>query len=721
MLIPKYNNFNQERHIGEHVIFLPDPPDIKKIAYRDLPQDQQFFRRVYLPNDWASLPKEDKNKFANDQWDIRGREGEKGEGFWFMNNNNLEWMSPTHYFYANWWRIGKVKIPKEYVLDPRDIYYPFFTDADRDWHYLADDCYWDKNCGGLFTIEFRRGGKTFRCASYQYEKVSKTHDAKGGTQSRDDADSYNVFEKIIYAWRNLPPFFKPVDTGNNNPLTSLIFDEPKKISTKNLQKTYSDILHSWIDYGNASEGYYDGKEQIINIQDEIGKINNKRGIDLIERIRVVIECCFIMGEKVGMVLGTTTVEEQEKAGGKQAKDLWIRCTTIDAEASSLPDIFPTRKALDEFGFTQSKMKRYFRSSNYGYLGSDINGKCLVDRYGYSRIEDATEHFLKRRKSKKGAELSSEKRKFPLKIEDCWVSDSKKSTFDTVRIEQQIEYNQSLPSSILVRGDFLWKDGIKDTIVEWVPSSQGKWLIAWLPKFEDRNKFNVVYGKKCPANTEFGCFGLDPYDGRLTVDNRKSDAASYGFRRFDPMYPYDSGIFISEYVNRTKLPEEMWDDMIKQAVFYGWEIHIENNRTATIQYIRIRGYENYMMKRPEETKNESGYGSKKEAEYGTPMSGVEARMSLIYAAESYIASKVGLIEEEGKEPYMGKCYFDRLLNDWRDFDIGMDWTKFDKMVGAGFALLGSRKHIPKKIENKPIQLFQQYRASGTGYVAIKPFK
>jgi hypothetical protein len=710
--VPKYKKFNQERQIGEHTIYLPDPPDLHKIAYRDLPKEKQFFRRTYLPKNWDFMLKEERNEFANREWDRRGREGEKGEGFWFMNNGNLEWMSPTHYFYCNWWRIGKVQIPNEYYSDPRDRYYPFFTDADRDWHYLADDCFWDKHCGGLFTIEFRRGGKTVRISSYQYEKVSKTHDAKGGTQSRDDTDSYNVFEKIVFGWRNLPPFFKPVDTGNNNPVTNLVFDEPKKVSTKNLKKTYSDVLHSWIDYGNASEGFYDGKEQLINIQDEIGKINAKRGVNLLERIRVVVECCFIMGEKVGMVLGTTTVEEMEKAGGKQAKDLWLRCTTLDEEAKLNPKIFPMGKAVDELGYTNSKLKRYFRPSFKGFLGLDSKGKCFVDRYGYSDEERTKEYFLKKRANKKGAELASEKRKFPLEINDCWVSDVKKSTYDTDRIEQQLEHNQTLPPNVLpIRGNFVWANGKADTTVEWHPCENGRWLVAWLPPFEKRNKSIMRFGKKAPANTEDGAFGLDPYDNKVTVDDRKSDAASYGYRKFDPMSPYDTGIFICQYVNRPPLPEIMWEDMILQAVFYGWEILIENNKIGTINHFRQRGYYNYLMDRPEETMVKNAPTDPDKMEKGIPMSGDEARMSLIYATESYIVNKVGLIEKEGEKPYMGKNPFNELLTDWLEFDFEQKWTKFDKMVGAGLALLGARKHTPKPTEAKVYKFFNTYALQG----------
>src|ERR1035441_2005905 len=107
LLLPQYKDWKQERQIGEHIVILPDPPDLKHIHYRDLPEEKQFFRRTYLPNDWNLLTKEERNKFANEQWDIRGREGEKGQGFWFMNGGQLEWMSPNHYFYSNYWRIGK--------------------------------------------------------------------------------------------------------------------------------------------------------------------------------------------------------------------------------------------------------------------------------------------------------------------------------------------------------------------------------------------------------------------------------------------------------------------------------------------------------------------------------------------------------------------------------------------------------------------------------------
>ena len=713
VLIPAYKDFKQERQIGEHTILLPDPPDLNKIHYRDLPKEQQFFRRTYLPNNWSTMPKDDRNEFANWQWDIRGREGEKGEGFWFWNNGKLEWMSPNHYFYCNWWRIGKVQIPKEYFSDARDVYYPFFTDADRDWHYLADYCFDDPSCGGLFSIEFRRGGKTYRMGCYQYEKVSKTHDAKGGTQSRNDTDSYNVFEKVIFGWRNLPPFFKPTDIGNSNPVTSLVFDEPKKINTKSAQKVYSDILHSWIDYGNAKEGYYDGKEQLVNIQDEIGKIEQKTGIDLLERIRVVVECCYIMGKKVGIILASTTVEEMEKKGGKQAKDLWIRSTTIDNEARRYPEIFAKGTALNQSGFTVSKLKRYFRPSYYGYLGDDGKGTFFVDRYGYSRTELAKAHLIAERENRQGADLAALKRKFPIVVEDCWTSDIKKSAFDTTRIEDQLMHNEMLlPGSsngelhYPVKGNFYWIEKNKEA--GFAPDDNGRWMVTWLPPHKDRNRHYIDEdGYQNPACRDTGCFGLDPYDHRVTAYNNKSDAASYGVRKYDVLNPSMSMVPVTEYLCRTT-PETMYDDIAKQCVFFGWEVFAENQKPGCVNHFIMNGLDRYLGNTIAEREDEYWHDeTKKNRTYGISLSGTEARGQLMETVESYVYRYVGKLENG----IFGKCYFNNLLNQLKDMEHGDDWTKYDAFVGFGLALLGCKRFTPKEEKPQLIDMFPKYRIDG----------
>ena len=54
MILPKYKGFEQEKKIGEYTLYLPDPPNLKDIAYKDLPQHKQKFQRIELPKDIMS-------------------------------------------------------------------------------------------------------------------------------------------------------------------------------------------------------------------------------------------------------------------------------------------------------------------------------------------------------------------------------------------------------------------------------------------------------------------------------------------------------------------------------------------------------------------------------------------------------------------------------------------------------------------------------------------
>jgi hypothetical protein len=677
MLLPKYKKFQQERQVGEYTILLPNPPSIEKIANYNVPKQQQKFRPTVLPADIKSWDASTRDAFEEQEWDRRMN------GYWFFNNGNIEYITGTHYLYTNWWKI--------------DIGLPSFVDSDRDWFYMWDYVKGNPKARGLIYISNRREGKTFKGTCCVYDEISKAQNAQGGIQSKTGGDAKKVFDKLILSWKKLPYFFKPIDSGDSNPKSSLDFTEPGTRNTKEQNKTYNLVLDSFIDFENAKEEAYDGTKQKINFQDEIGKTVE---CSVYDRINIVKECVMDGSKIIGKIIATTTVEEMEKKGGTECKKVW--------DAADPKNILPN-------GETQQGLLRYFKPAYYGYRGENNEGVSFIDEYGYSRQELAKKYIQEKRDAMKNRDdVVSDRRKYPFTIQDCFIQDSRKSVYDTIKIEQQLTYNDTINlNKLVVRGNFVWKGGIKDTEVEWIPHPEGKWANAWLPKNEKRNNTVNKYGKKAPANTEFGCFGLDPYDNKTTVDNRKSDAASYGYRKFDPLDASQSDLFISEYVNRPKLPETMWEDMIMQCVFYGWEILIESNKIGTINYFRMRGYENYLMDRPAETQTE--YSDKRQEEKGIPMTGQEARMSLIYGTESYIIRRVGLIEEEGKEPYMGRCYFNKLLISWQEFDFDKQWTEFDCMVGAGLAILGSRKYIPRKISNTIPNIFKQYKSVDGQYV------
>lgn len=675
MLLPKYNGFTQERKIGDYSLVLPDPPNITKIANYGKPKEKQkFIPEWYSDSEIKSWDIERRLAFEEREWKRRK------EGFWFYCNGDIEYITGTNYLYIAWWKI--------------DIGLPSFVDSDQNFFYLWKYVEDNPKARGLLYVDRRRGGKTWKSTCVLYDGVSQTPNSLGSIQSKSDNDAKKVFEKLIFAWRKAPYFFKPIDVGESHPKSKLEFTEPGKRDTKNLEKTYGLVLDSIIDYTNAKAIALDGSKQYRSLQDEIGKTDPSE-CDVDERMNVVKECIMNGSEIIGKILGTSTVEEFEKKGGRQFKKI-------------LDKTDPNK--LMPNGETENGLLRYLNPAYVGLRGTDENGVSFIDEFGRTDTDRAKKYLDARLNSiKKLEDKNSERRKYAQTWRDCFIVDGAKSVYDTGRIEQQLDHNETLPDNFLVKGNFQWANGIKDSTVVWMPSETGKWLVAWLPKPDKWNHKIIRFGKVAPGNLEGGCFGLDPFDNRTTVDDRKSDAASYGYRKFNPLEPSDSGIFICEYINRPRLPEIMFEDMILQSVFYGWEILVESNKIGTINYFRMRGYDNYLMDRPEVTQTD--YSAKKQEEKGIPMSGDEARMALVYATQSYIGNKVGMIEEEGQEPYMGKCYFNRLLEQWRDFDLADKWTKYDCMVGAGLALLGAQKALPRKIERTALQYFPQYNVNG----------
>ena len=57
----------------------------------------------------------------------------------------------------------------------------------------------------------------------------------------------------------------------------------------------------------------------------------------------------------------------------------------------------------------------------------------------------------------------------------------------------MDYNEEA-RNLIVKGDFVWKGGEKDTEVLWRPGSQGRWRISWIPPEERWNGIKMKWSK-----------------------------------------------------------------------------------------------------------------------------------------------------------------------------------------------------------------------------------
>jgi hypothetical protein len=299
------------------------------------------------------------------------------------------------------------------------------------------------------------------------------------------------------------------------------------------------------------------------------------------------------------------------------------------------------------------------------------------------------------------------RQFPRSESHAFRDESKQSIFNLTKIYQQIDYNDSLIiDHHLTRGDLVWKNGIKDSKVEFTPNQRGRFYVSWTPSKNLQNRVESINGKKTPGNKHIGAFGCDSYDISGTVGGGGSNGALHGLTMFN-MDDAPSNEFFLEYVARPQTAEIFFEDVLKACVFYGMPILIENNKPRLLYHFKNRGYRNFCLNRPDKHYNKL---SKTEKELGgIPNSSEAVKQAHASAIESYIDANIGM--KENNE--MGDCIFTRTLEDWAKFDIS-NRTKFDASISSGLAIMACQKHlyIPQQKVSKIKVNFARYSNKGT---------
>ena len=213
----------------------------------------------------------------------------------------------------------------------------------------------------------------------------------------------------------------------------------------------------------------------------------------------------------------------------------------------------------------------------------------------------------------------------------------------------------------------------------------------MPKPENRNKHVIKHGAKYPANEHIGVGGVDSYDLDSTTDNRGSKGACHLYNKFSMAAP--ANMFVAEYASRPPLAKIFYEDVLMAAVFYGYPLLIENNKYGIVRHFESRGYQEYVMRRPEHLKSPNSSSNTKTR--GIPSNSVDVIQAHAHAIEAYVEEHVGINTQTGE---MGKMYFQRTLDDWIGYKID-NRTKYDLTISSGLALLGAQK---TKVEKKQAQ-------------------
>ena len=673
IIVPKFSGFRKEIILFENIedmtpvsIILPDPPNKRNIINYNRATSNQKWERIPLPKSfdkYRGIPKERAySRLTKDEHEFIESEYKKLEtGFWFFINGKLTWITDTHYFFLNWWKI--------------DIGFPDYKDVNAKyfWHWWKIEN--DPNCKGMIEMTKRRDGKSFRAGCIAYKRTFSHENHYCGIQSKTDDDASKFFQKTVASpWKKLPFFFRPNYDNSNNPRNELRFFSPTKRGAESqLGLGLEESLESWIESRSSVATAFDGEKLHTSIGDEEGKTVEVR-VD--ERWDIKRHCLEVDGKIIGKHLSTTTVEEMEFFGGKHFKSMW--------DASD-----PNQ--TDELGRTQSELHRHFTPAFEGYI---------IDEFGNSCVEKSISDLNAKRKALQNnpSKLTALKRRFPFTIREAFRSSGKECHFNIEIIDNRLE-DFTFGNPNLTYGNFEWKDGIPDTQVVFKPKSKenGKFIVSYLmdnPAMA--NKKVMSGGVWMPANTTSFIAGGDPFKFKTTAGSLKSKGAGAVFMKRDILIdPDEKDIcqwkthrFVCTYANRPT-PNEYGEDMIMMCHYYGCAMSPEITVPFLWTYFEDRGYGGYL------------FYQKKNNHRTSLTPGANANEG---TTEAIFAEYDEYIERHGAREVHGE-----ILEQCREADI-TNLSPQDLFVAGGHALIAAKNSVrtPERKSSSTNPLFRTYK-------------
>jgi len=667
IVISKTGQIGEVYEIQNLKIALPKAEDIHKFKENrwtpfDYPKELKRIKTVF---DWREYPEDFKEKYY-DYIDNEFKRRE--EGFWYINKDIPTYITGTHYMYLQWSKI--------------DVGQPDFREANRIFFIFWAAVYADSRCYGMCYLKNRRSGFSFMASGECVNSATISTDARFGILSKSGADAKKMFtDKVVPISVNYPFFFKPIQDGMDRPKTELAYRVPaSKFTRRSITSTDKpeDLagLDTTIDWKNTGDNAYDGEKLKLLVHDESGKW--ERPNNILNNWRVTKTTLRLGSRIIGKCMMGSTSNALDK-GGRNFKKLYddsdVRKRNANGQTSSglyslfIPMEWNYEGYIDAYGFPVFETPT---KKTYGPHGGII--KIGVIEYWDNEVEGL-------KHDQDG--LNEFYRQFPRTTKHAFRDESKMSLFNLTKIYQQIDYNEEAKySGLVTTGSFQWEGGIKDTSVIFMPNSNGRFKVSWVPPINLQNTVVKKNGLKYPGNEHIGAFGCDSYDISGTVDGKGSNGSLHGLTKFSMEdAPYNS--FFLEYIARPQTAEIFFEDVLMACHFYGMPILIENNKPRLLYHFRRRGYRHFCMNRPDKIYNKLSITEREIG--GIPNSSEDIKQAHAAAIETYIENYVGHLGDTH-----GDMYFQRTLEDWAAFDIN-NRTKHDASISSGLALMACNKN------------------------------
>ncbi len=634
---------------------------------------EQYFRRQEMPSYMNDVRFDTRNNpiWTPQQESFILQELDKcREGVWVMIKGVATWLPGVYYYWLTYWTL-------------EDGTRPEYRECDRLFFIFFISCYKIPLIAGIIRGKARREGATSHGFCIELWIATNAAGWGGnksiGNISKTGEDIDSLFENsLVYAYKALPLFLRPRQSGGTDPKNGLNFkEEGSKKQDQTRVDTSRQGLNSVITKRDTTLNAYDSGRWSFLLIDETGKWLR---VNFGKYWRIVKDTLVKGAQRVGFAYMPSTVNPP-KQGGAAFKRIWDAADQYSYPLNRLPQ----------------QLVRFFKPAYDGLAG-------FIDKYGDSVIDppDAetlafliqknqlnpnaeervpdeylclgAKKYLEQQLEKLTDEddKAEEKRKYPTREQDMFDFGDSISPFNLEKIKSQIDVLKKMErdkTNPLRRGRFLPMEytasGEKKFNVQFVDDTHGEWLIKEFP--EQANQFRIDdRGRVWPMNSHNFSGGADTFRFDKTKELGSKGVILIG-SKLDPSKDAaeEGGAPAALFVGRPRLTELFWKEMLLASLYFGCSITVE--RDATQEYIKY--FNNTMPnllnanclpmlgKKPDTAvdPNRKLRESDKAVEYG------------VSSADSFVFAKQIELAQVYIENYWWKIMFISILEDLERFD------------------------------------------------------
>ncbi len=662
----------------------------EEILYSNLPQDEQYFKRIDIPFtddeliEIASVPYDDrKGKYNKLQLAWVDREELRmtyGNGVYASINGKVTYIPASYWGYITHWILEHGERPE-------------YREPDRIFFLLMEYLFFETDVLGITRGKSRRIGATSMGFYWMWWVCGRLPEKKGGSISfNNDAAKKNFHSMFMRGFKGMLPCF--VRDFDSKAESFVRFIKPTESAKKGvLQKRQG--LNSYCDFLSNSINAYDSGRVSFLLGDESGKYEE---MDINTYWSKVTPTLRMGRKKVGFAYFPTTVNPKNK-GGENYEKFWN-----EANQNEINVVTGQPYGLN----TRHKIVRYFVPATEGYAG-------CIDKFGQSVIKDpinpimgndglwitegSESVILKERALKEGEQKMEHRRDYPLDQNDMFAFAAGVCEFNEENILAQMKWIENNPAKSYWRQMRLviTKNDDKLAIAP-MDDRKGGWFILEFPK--QSNAFKISGGGYYePINEISYQIGVDTTQDRIAVAG--SNPAITVFKKSCLMLVdgqlTETGLYpVAMWVSPTRMDIHFDEEVKKAALWYGCKVNYEiDRRTDFYRYFCDEKCQYFLTWTPKIMVNP--LKPNKPVEYGSRSGDPFQLAQMLQISKWYI-------DGDSLERYNGHVHRIRhlgLLKEIKDYDH-LDRTKSDLFVSLQMALVavfGEMRNPVKKSTQK----------------------